>query len=93
MRASIGWLRERWFAYGLLFFAIGALTSTVLVGAAPLPQIRTIGLMALGQALVGVFVCAAGLRVLQPARWQAMIAGPRATRDAFHTHGRQLRQR
>ncbi len=75
MSATIGWIRERWFRDGLRFFALGAMASVVLIGVTGLTQIRVIGLLALGQALVGLYVCAVGVRAVQPSRWRGVVAG------------------
>ena len=64
--------RERWFEGGLVFFAAGALIALLTLGLMWLPQLRVIAAVALVQALLGVLVCAWGLRDARPARWNAL---------------------
>ena len=90
MGTTIGWIRERWFDYGLRFFALGALASLMMIGAAGQAQLRMIGLIALAQALGGLLVCAAGLRPAQPARWRRVIAGLHTTRDVLRAQVRRM---
>jgi hypothetical protein len=64
--------RERWFELGLKFFAAGALVALIAMGAIWVPQLRILAAIAFVQALLGVAVCASGLREAQPARWNAL---------------------
>jgi len=65
-------LRERWFEIGLKLFAIGALVALVTAALMWLPQLRVIAAIALVQAVLGVVICAWGLRDTQPARFAAL---------------------
>ena len=78
--------RERWFEWGLKFFAAGAAAAVLIVALMSLPQLRVIASIAFVQAALGVLVCAFGLREAQPARWKALRLRVRAA-------GHRLRQR
>jgi hypothetical protein len=86
MAQAAFWVRERWFEWGLRFFAVGALAAILVIALVALPQMRVLGVIALAQALAGMAVCAVGLRHARPARWNTLRMRVRA---AVH----RLRQR
>jgi len=86
MSRAAFWVRERWFEWGLRFFAAGALAAILVIALVTLPQMRMLGVVALAQALAGMAVCMAGLRLARPARWNTLRMKIRA---AAH----RLRQR
>jgi len=70
--------RERWFELGMKFFAAGALVALATAALVWLPQLRVIAAIALVQALLGVAICAWGLRETQPARFGELRMRTRA---------------
>ncbi|MEO5764078.1 MAG: hypothetical protein ABIR52_02115, partial [Casimicrobiaceae bacterium] len=64
--------RGGWFELGLRFFAAGAMIALILAGWVALPQLRMIAAIAFVQALLGLAICAWGLRTQRPARWNAL---------------------
>ena len=86
MSAAVFWVRERWFEWGLRFFALGALAAVLTMALMSLPQMRVLGALALVQAIAGLAVCWVGLRHARPARWNALRM---KVRGAAH----RLRQR
>jgi hypothetical protein len=78
--------RERWFEFGLKFFAAGALVSLLALGLIWVPQLRVMATIAFVQAALGMLVCAMGLRETRPARWQEL-------RIRVRSAGHRLRQR
>ena len=76
---------HRWFRLGLRFFAAGAAIAALATALLWLPQMRVLAAVALVQALLGVGICAWGLRSAPHADADG-IAGDARDPSSAHAH-------
>jgi len=65
---------DRFFHYGLKLFFAAALASLLVVALGGLVQVRFLGAVGFTCAILGVGVCALGIRMVSPLRFRASIA-------------------
>lgn len=63
-----------WFDGWLRVFVAGVAGGIAVVALSPIDQMKVIGALACGCALLGAIVCAIGVRLYHPARWRQLTA-------------------
>ena len=66
-----------WFEFGLALFAAALPIGVVVAVVAPVDFMHALGAIVIGVSLIGLWVCALGLRLEHPARWLALKASAR----------------
>jgi hypothetical protein len=68
------WVQDRWFPAGIRLFAACALIALTVVGLSGVAPMVVLGQIALVAALLGVLLCATGLRLFNPLQWHGFVA-------------------